>query len=166
MKKVIKPLANPKISRQEIEEVFAQFDDNGGGFVEIKKLKMVLRALGFEPRQQEIDELKTVISENEAARAVSQDALSFEELLYLLKDKTIADDGTNDEISSAFKLFDVEGKGYINVEDLKRIAKELGESIKEEELQEMIAEADNKNNKTGRISEQDFKLIMKKTALY
>ncbi|KAI1721435.1 EF-hand domain pair domain-containing protein [Ditylenchus destructor] len=155
--------SNPKISRQELEEVFAQFDEEKTGFVSTKKLKTVLRALGFEPRQHEIEEMLSRIKANEAARAVNEDGLSMEELLYLLKDKTV-EVKTSDEISSAFRLFDVEGKGYINVEDLRRISKELGETIPEEELQEMVRDAN--ISKNGRVTEPEFKVIMKKTALY
>ena len=40
-----------------------------------------------------------------------------------------------EEIRTAFKLFDVKGKGYITVDDLKQITKELKEDIKSEELE-------------------------------
>ena len=38
----------------------------------------------------------------------------------------------------AFKLFDVEGRGRIGLADLRKVAKELGETLKEEELIAMI----------------------------
>lgn len=49
---------------------------------------------------------------------------------------------TREEIIKAFKLFDEEDKGRITFENLQRVAKELGEPLTEEELREMIAEAD------------------------
>jgi centrin-3 len=42
----------------------------------------------------------------------------------------------------AFRLFDTEGKGKISLGDLRRVAKELGEALKEEELSAMIEEFD------------------------
>jgi centrin-3 len=39
-----------------------------------------------------------------------------------------------DEILRAFKLFDEEGKGRISLRNLKKIARELGENLTEEEL--------------------------------
>ena len=44
------------------------------------------------------------------------------------------------------------------------MAKELGEKLTDEELQEMIDEADLDHD--GEISEQEFIRIMKKTSLY
>lgn len=43
----------------------------------------------------------------------------------------------------AFYLFDVDHKEYINLEDLRRVTRELGEnSLEEQELQNMIDEFD------------------------
>lgn len=48
-----------------------------------------------------------------------------------------------EEIDRAFDLFDSEQKGYIDLEDLKRVARELGETgLEEEELRAMIEEFD------------------------
>ncbi|RAK97637.1 putative cell division control protein Cdc31 [Aspergillus ibericus CBS 121593] len=48
-----------------------------------------------------------------------------------------------DEILRAFELFDEGGKGYIDLEDLRRVARELGETgLEEEELRAMIEEFD------------------------
>ena len=64
----------------------------------------------------------------------------------------------------AFKLFDTNNNGSINLDDLKRVAKELGESMSDEELREMIDEAD--RNGEGKVSEQDLIRIMRKTSLF
>ena len=48
-----------------------------------------------------------------------------------------------EEIIRAFELFDEGGKGYIDLEDLRRVARELGETgLEEEELRAMIEEFD------------------------
>ena len=70
---------------------------------------------------------------------------------------------SREEILKAFKLFDDDETGKISFKNLKRVAKELGENISDEELQEMIDEADRDGD--GEINEQEFLRIMKRTSL-
>ena len=63
---------------------------------------------------------------------------------------------TND-MQRVFSLFDVDQKGYITLEDLKRVAADLGESsMTEAELQEMMQRA----SSSGRVFPKDFETIM------
>ena len=64
----------------------------------------------------------------------------------------------------AFRLFDDDTTGKISLKNLKRVARELGETMNDDELQEMIDEADRDGD--GEISEEEFIRIMKKTNLF
>ena len=69
-----------------------------------------------------------------------------------------------EEIIKEFRLFDDDETGKISLKNLRRVAKEIGEKMSEEELQEMIEEADLDGD--GEIDQEEFMRIMKKTSLY
>jgi Ca2+-binding EF-hand superfamily protein len=58
-------------------------------------------------------------------------------------------------------LFDVSGLGSIRINELKKISRELGIDIKEEELEEMIKYADPDND--GEVSKEEFMNFMTQT---
>ncbi|KAG0333928.1 eukaryotic translation initiation factor 2C, 2, partial [Podila humilis] len=68
-----------------------------------------------------------------------------------------------DELSRVFQLFDAQGKGYIRMDDLRRLANELGLSMTDQQLEEMMDEADRDGN--GAVTPDEFGRIMKKTAM-
>ena len=65
----------------------------------------------------------------------------------------------NDEIRKAFELFDDDRTGKIGMRNMRRIARELGENLSEEELQAMIDEFD--RDQDGEINEEEFNYIMR-----
>ena len=76
----------------------------------------------------------------------------------------MAERDPREEILKAFKLFDDDSTGKISFKNLKRVARELGENMTDEELMEMIEEADRDGD--GEISQEEFLRIMKKTNLF
>jgi len=76
----------------------------------------------------------------------------------------MADRDPEEEIKKAFNLFDDDGTGSISLKNLRRVARELGEVLSDEELQAMIDEFD--KNQDGVIDENEFMAIMKQTSIY
>ena len=75
----------------------------------------------------------------------------------IVSDK-IASRDPMEEIRKAFALFDDDGTGKISLRNLKRVAKELGETLDDDELQAMIDEFD--LDQDGEINENEFIQIM------
>ncbi|XP_058703601.1 centrin-2 isoform X1 [Poecile atricapillus] len=165
--------ANPKLElpeeqQREIREAFELFDTDGSGSIDVKELKVgaslglevtevAMRALGFEPKKEEIKKMISDIDKDGTGK------ISFSDFLAVMSQK-MAEKDSKEEILKAFKLFDDDETGKISFKNLKRVAKELGENLTDEELQEMIDEADRDGD--GEVSEQEFLRIMKKTSLY
>mmetsp|Transcript_127507 Transcript_127507/g.354979 ORF Transcript_127507/g.354979 Transcript_127507/m.354979 type:complete len:111 (-) Transcript_127507:60-392(-) len=68
------------------------------------------------------------------------------------------------EILKVFRLFDDDETGKTSWKNLKRVAEELGERMTDEELRDMIDEADRDGD--GEVNEEEFLRIMKKTNLF
>ncbi|XP_015834624.1 uncharacterized protein LOC660873 isoform X2 [Tribolium castaneum] len=143
--------------KNDIKEAFDLFDNEGSGKIDAKDLKVAIRALGFEPKKEEIKKMIADIDTQGTGK------LSFDDFLQLMTMK-MAEKDSKEEIMKAFRLFDDDETGKISFKNLKRVAKELGENLTDEELQEMIDEADRDGD--GEINQEEFLRIMKKTSLY
>eukprot|EP00955_Chlamydomonas_euryale_P069233 360365-Chlamydomonas_euryale.AAC.8 len=106
-----------------------------------------MRALGFEPKKEEIKKMIADIDKDGSG------TIDFEEFLQMMTAK-MGERDSREEIMKAFKLFDDDNTGFITLKNLRRVAKELGENLTDEELQEMIDEAD--RNGDGQIDEDEF----------
>lgn len=72
----------------------------------------------------------------------------------------LRDRNSKEEIFRIFKLFDEDSTGRISFKNLKKISNEIGETLNDDELHEMIAEADRTGD--GLITFEDFFRVMKK----
>ncbi len=143
--------------KQEIREAFDLFDTDCSGTIDAKELKVAMRALGFEPKKEEIKKMIADIDKDGSG------TIDFNEFLEMMTTK-MSERDSREEILKAFRLFDDDESGFITLKNLRRVAKEIGENMTDEELQEMIDEADRDGD--GQINEEEFLRIMKKTSLY
>ena len=143
--------------KQEIREAFDLFDTDGSGTIDAKELKVAMRALGFEPNKDEIKKMIADIDKD------GNGTIDFEEFLAMMTAK-MGERDSREEIMKAFRLFDDDETGKISFKNLKRVAKELGENMTDDELQEMIDEADRDGD--NEVNEEEFFRIMKKTSLF
>lgn len=88
-------------------------------------------------------------------------AIDFDEFLDMMTAR-MSDKDTRDDINKVFRLFDDDKTGFITVKNLRRVAKELGETMTDEELMEMIERADSDGD--GQVTPEDFYNIMTKKA--
>lgn len=141
----------------ELQEAFNMFDTDGSGKIQANELRVALRALGFEPSK---DELRRMITDVDKKGDGLLDFPQFMEAIV----KKISEPDTEEEIMKSFRLFDQNGDGQIDINDLKYVADLIGESMSQEELYEMIKEAD--QNRDGFVTEEDFKRVVRKASLF
>lgn len=116
-----------------------------------------MRALGFEPKREEIKKLISEVDKDGTG------VIDFPEFLDMMTAK-MAERDPREEMLKAFRLFDDDESGKISFKNLKRVAKELGENMTDDEILEMIEEADRDGD--GEIGEEEFMRIMRKTNLF
>ena len=143
--------------RQEIKEAFELFDTDKTGTIDYHELKVAMRALGFDVKKQEVLAIMRDFDRDGAGQ------IEYPDFLEIMTTK-ISERDPVEEILKAFKLFDEDTTGRISLRNLRRVARELGENLNDDELQAMIDEFDKDGD--GEISENEFLSIMKQTSIY
>ena len=142
--------------RIEIREAFDLFDAERAGSIDYASLKTCLRALGYEVSKEAV---RAAVAErgDEGGRV---DFAAFEAIVGELH----AQRDPEDAMRKAFALFDEDGQGKISVKNLRRVARELGEALSDEDLAAMVEEFD--VDQDGMISLEEFLEIMRQTSLF
>ncbi|KAJ1883548.1 Calcium-binding component of the spindle pole body (SPB) half-bridge [Coemansia sp. RSA 1722] len=136
---------------EEIEEAFGLFDTNKDNHLDYFELKVAMRALGFDMKKDDV--LNTL----QRFGTDDKNTISREAFVKAASDM-IAKRDPVEEFKKAFKLIDESNTGKITAVSLRRIARELGENISDEEIHAMIEEFDLDND--GCINEEEFLKIM------
>ena len=89
--------------------------------------------------------------------------LDYDDFASLVASKIAARDPV-DELRKAFRLFDEDETGRISLANLRRVARELGEPLSEDEMRQMIDEADRDGD--GEVDEEEFVRIMRKAQMF
>lgn len=128
-------MATIKLSQkdlQEYQEAFAFFDKDRDGFVSVKEVGQVMRSVGLYPSEAELEEI----------RRSGRTKFDFNEFLNLAS-KNMTDNKINAaQMREAFRMFDNYGTGVINLLQLRTALQNLGEKLRDEELDELLREAD------------------------
>jgi len=143
-------LAMEALNKEQIEEIkdaFNLFDKDGDGTITTKEIGTVMRTLGQNPTEVELNEMiKEVDADNSGT-------IEFSEFLNLMAQK-LKDTDIDEEMIEAFKVFDKDGSGIISTDDLKNIIKSLEENITDQEINELVNEADFDSD--GKINYKEF----------
>jgi Ca2+-binding EF-hand superfamily protein len=152
-KYVAKPTKSQALSEDELEEMrqcFNLFDPNNSGKINPTELKNALHSFGYHERNPTIFAIVTDLADNPVN---SKTGVDFETFTKAISGR-LGNRDSEDAVNKIFRLFTSDSnKEPIDSADLLRIARELGEFMTAEELNDALDRISQAGNN---ISFQDF----------
>jgi len=136
---------------EQLKIAFALFDKDHNGRIDIIELQTVLKTLGQNISKEEAEEMMSSVDINHDGE------IDFNEFVQLMENRMFLPSNTL-EYQDAFKFFDKNGDGYIDFNELKDVLLSLGEEFTEQDIQDMIDEADTTGN--GKVEFGEFIKMM------
>jgi Ca2+-binding EF-hand superfamily protein len=154
-----------EITDQQKEEFRAAFDifveDSEDGTISTKELGKVLRMLGQNPSEQELQEMVDEVDEDGSG------TIDFDEFTQMMSKQLAAEaleqipERPEKELAEAFRIFDKNCDGYLDFDEIKAVLDVCGEKFEEWEIKTFIAEGD--KNDDGKMDYEEWIDIMKHT---
>ncbi|CAF0780984.1 unnamed protein product [Didymodactylos carnosus] len=151
--KVIEALKTTNITQfqsekiEEFRRVFDLFDKDGSGSIDSQEIGQLMRSLGQNPTNKQIEDLISQADKNGNQRLDFNEFVEFMSAHWNDRDQA-------DELKEAFRLFDKDNSGYLTINELKQVMLNMGEKLSQEELDDMMREAD--LNHDGKLDYHEF----------
>ncbi|CCG84431.1 protein of unknown function [Taphrina deformans PYCC 5710] len=144
----------------EIREAFELLASDSAT-IHVSSVRSAMSALGLEPSLEESRQITAHLTQLMS----SQDSagVTFDMFLDVVALKMTSRDKES-EVDRAFELFDPKGTGKITIHDLRRIAKTLGETVKDQELTDMLEEAG--GSYADGIDKHQFEQVMGRAGIW
>jgi len=140
----------PEEVLSEYQDLFDSYDLNKTGEIERKEMKTILKKLGKESTNEEIEQIWKSMNKIE-----SDYTISFDDFIEFIKRYNLSKNSmSTDDIINAFEIFDKNHDGTISINEFKHILMDLGQKFSEDEVNKIITEIDLDNN--GKINYRDF----------
>jgi Ca2+-binding EF-hand superfamily protein len=141
---------------EEIKQAFDLFDTNNTGKINPAELKQAMQSLGFNDRNPTIF---SMICDLDTPQNAKNGGIDLDTFVDAINNK-LGDKESDEGIRRIFQLFTSDPNATsIDASDLHRIARELGETMTKEELNDMLKRASSSGNS---LSFNEFRDIMTK----
>jgi len=132
----------------ELRDNFGLYDTVGDGKVESSNIGQVLRSVGLNPTQAEVEKVMKEIDPNGNKR------ISFEEFVpVVLSLRSRKHKYGQDVFIDSLRVFDSDGSGSISAGELRHVLTSLGERLRDEEVDTLLQGLE---DNTGLISYEEF----------
>ncbi|XP_034241999.1 caltractin ICL1d-like isoform X2 [Thrips palmi] len=135
----------------EFKEAFMLFDQDEDGTITMAELGVVMRSLGQRPTETELRDMVNEVDQD------GNGTIEFNEFLQMMSKKMKGADG-EEELREAFRVFDKNKDGLISSSELRHVMTSLGEKLSDEEVDDMIREADLDGD--GMVNYEEFVTIL------
>lgn len=133
-------------------EVFRQYDPSNTGRLQLNDLPHAMLDLGHNPTNEELQKLVQGID-----KEPGRQYLDFPEFLTVLAFH-LQEAEPEEQLREAFQVFDTDGRGKLNADELRRSMLNLGERLSKEEVDYMIRMADMTGD--GQVNYEEFIRVM------
>jgi len=118
----------------ELKEAFVIFDKDNDQKINAVELFQVMRSLGFCPTKADEQSITHDIGG-------SNKLLNFDQTRDII-DRRAPPPESQQSILEAFRIFDKDGHGYVSAAELRHVLTNLGEKLHDEDVDELIREAE------------------------
>ena len=126
------------LTEQQVKEFtfqFLLFDKDGDDHISTTELGTLIRSLGMYPTNCEVQAMLDMVDADRSGTVSKEDFLK-------LMATQVTRVETEDDVRDAFRLFDKTSDNFISAAELRHILTNLGEKLTEDQVDELIADAD------------------------
>jgi len=134
---------------QMLGNVLDMLDGPGDGKVKKADVGMVIRSLGKNPTDSEVEKMASMLNVDD------NDTIDISNLLEVVDDQGLMKISDEETLREAFKVFDSDNSGYLSKEEFSNIMTNKGEmKLTLTEVEEMLAKVD--ADKDGKLKYDEF----------
>jgi len=133
------------------KEAFTVYDKNNDGTITTKELSTVMRSLGQNPTDAEVQDMINEVDVDGSG------AMEFPEFCVMMF-KKMQESNTEEEVREAYRVFDKDRDGFISASELRMIFAALPERLSAQEIEEMLEAAD--EDGSGRFEYDEFRQML------